>query len=219
MKIFLDSANIQEIVEINNLGIIDGVTTNPSLISKNKEDFQSTVVNICKAIKGDVSVEVASNDYENMIIEGDKILSLAKNIVIKLPITWDGIKACKYFVSKSKKVNMTLCFSVTQALIAAKAGATYVSPFIGRLDDIGQNGLDLISDIKIAYDHYPETIKTKILGASLRNTNHVYHCLNLGIDVVTVSEKILKQLITHPLTDQGLETFNKDWRNSRLSIF
>lgn len=216
MQIFLDSADIKEIDEINQLGIIDGITTNPSLMSKTKDDFVSTIAEICKIITSDVSVEVVANDVDTMISQGNKILEISSNIVIKLPMTWNGIKACQYFANKEKKVNMTLCFSVNQALIAAKAGAYYISPFIGRLDDIGQNGISLISDIRQVYDNYQ--YQTKILAASIRNPNHVYQTSMYGADVATMSGKIIKQLLDHPLTDFGLEIFNKDWDKSRLKI-
>ncbi|WP_341753747.1 fructose-6-phosphate aldolase [Candidatus Tisiphia endosymbiont of Dioctria rufipes] len=216
MQIFLDSADIKEIDEINQLGIIDGITTNPSLISKTKDDFGSTIVKICKIVRSDVSVEVAANDVDTMISQGNKILGISNNIVIKLPMTWNGIKVCQYFADKGKKVNMTLCFSVNQALIAAKAGAYYVSPFIGRLDDIGQNGMSLISDIRQMYDNYQ--YQTKILAASIRNPNHVYQSAMYGADVATMSSKIIKQLLDHPLTDSGLEVFNRDWAKSGLKF-
>ncbi|WP_341753292.1 MULTISPECIES: fructose-6-phosphate aldolase [unclassified Candidatus Tisiphia] len=216
MQIFLDSADIKEIDEINQLGIIDGITTNPSLMSKTKYDFVSTIAEICKIITSDVSVEVVANDVDTMINQGNKILEISSNIAIKLPITWNGIKACQYFADKGKKVNMTLCFSVNQALIAAKAGAFYISPFIGRLDDIGQNGISLISDIRQVYDNYQ--YQTKILAASIRSPNHVYQAAMYKADVATMSGKIIKQLLNHPLTDSGLEIFNKDWSKSGLEI-
>lgn len=216
MQIFLDSANVKEIDEINQLGIIDGITTNPSLMSKTKYDFVSTIAEICKIITSDVSVEVLANDVDTMISQGNKILEISSNIVIKLPMTWNGIKVCQYFADKGKKVNMTLCFSVNQALIAAKAGASYISPFIGRLDDIGQNGISLISDIKQVYDNYQ--YQTKILAASIRNPNHVYQAAMYGADVATMSGKIIKQLLDHPLTNSGLDIFNKDWDKSGLKI-
>ncbi len=218
MQIFLDSANIKEIDEINQLGIIDGITTNPTLISKEKTDFRSTVSNICKIIRSDVSVEVVANDFDNMIIQGNKILDIADNIVVKLPMTWDGIKACRYFADKEKKVNMTLCFSVNQAVIAAKAGAAYISPFIGRLDDIGENGIELVSDIRQVYDHYNYGFHTQILAASIRSAHHVYQSAMIGADVVTVSGKIIKQLLDHKLTNIGLDIFNKDWQSSGFTI-
>ncbi|MCC8399601.1 MAG: fructose-6-phosphate aldolase [Rickettsia endosymbiont of Culicoides impunctatus] len=216
MQIFLDSADIKEIDEINQLGIIDGITTNPSLMSKTKYDFVSTIAEICKIITSDVSVEVVANDVDTMINQGNKILEISSNIAIKLPMTWNGIKACQYFADKGKKVNMTLCFSVNQALIAAKAGAFYISPFIGRLDDIGQNGISLISDIRQVYDNYQ--YQTKILAASIRSPNHVYQAAMYKADVATMSGKIIKQLLNHPLTDSGLEIFNKDWSKSGLEI-
>ncbi len=217
MQFFLDSADIDEIKEINNLRIIDGITTNPSLIARINKDFKSTIATICKTIMGDVSVEVAANDFEGMVTQGNKILNIASNIVIKLPLTWDGIKACKYFSENSVKVNMTLCFSANQALIAAKAGATYISPFIGRLDDIGQNGMQLIRDIKQLYINYP-TLKTKILAASIRSPEHVHHSALFGADVATMPAKIIKQLLDHQLTAKGLEIFNQDWISSGLEI-
>ncbi|HJD56889.1 fructose-6-phosphate aldolase [Candidatus Tisiphia endosymbiont of Ptychoptera albimana] len=216
MQIFLDSADIKEIDEINQLGIIDGITTNPSLMSKTKYDFVSTIAEICKIITSDVSVEVVANDVDTMISQGNKILGISNNIVIKLPMTWNGIKACQYFADKGKKVNMTLCFSVNQALIAAKAGASYISPFIGRLDDIGQNGISLISDIRQVYDNYQ--YQTKILAASIRSPNHIYQAAMYKADVATMSGKIIKQLLNHPLTDSGLEIFKKDWNKSGLKI-
>ncbi len=216
MKIFLDSADVKEINEINQLGIIDGITTNPSLISETKDDFRSTITKICKIINSDVNVEVSANDINTMINQGNKILEISNNIVIKLPITWNGIKVCQYFVNKGKRVNMTLCFSVNQALIAAKVGAYYVSPFIGRLDDIGQNGVSLISNIRQVYNNYQ--YQTKILAASIRNPNHVYQSAMYGADVATMSSKIIKQLLNHPLTDLGLKAFSKDWNKSGLKF-
>jgi transaldolase len=218
MLIFLDSADIKEIKEINQLEIIDGITTNPSLMSKTNEDFSKTIIEICDIIHSDVSVEVVANDFDNMVSQGNKILTMASNIVIKLPMTWDGIRACRYFADKGKKVNMTLCFSVNQALIAAKAGATYVSPFIGRLDDLGQNGINLINEIKQLYNNYQRQFQTKILAASVRNPNHVYQVAMIGADVATMSGKIIKQLLDNPLTSSGLEIFNNDWQRSKLQI-
>ena len=217
MQFFLDSANFDEIKEINDLGIIDGVTTNPTLIANNKEDFSTIVKNICAVIDGPISVEVNANNYTSMIEEGNIIANLGKNIVIKLPITWDGIRACKYFTQKNIKTNLTLCFSANQALIAAKAGASYISPFIGRLDDIGQEGISLINDIKVIFENYPE-FNTKILAASIRSPNHVLQCAIIGADVITMPAKIIRQLLTHPLTDSGLEIFNKDWAKSGMKI-
>ncbi|WP_341764581.1 transaldolase family protein [Candidatus Tisiphia endosymbiont of Beris chalybata] len=220
MKIFLDSADIEEIREINQLGIIEGLTTNPSLFSKTKYDFRSTITQICQIIHTDISIEVTANDFDSMVKQGNKILEIANNIVLKLPMTWEGIKACRYFAGRERKVNMTLCFSTNQALIAAKAGAAYISPFIGRLEDIGQDGISLINNIRQMYDNYQdrEQWRTKILAASIRNTSHVAQCARIGADVATMSGKIIKQLLTHPLTIAGLEIFNNDWSNSGLKI-
>ena len=218
MQIFLDSANIKEIDEINQLGVIDGITTNPSLISKEQGDFRSIITDICKIIRSDVSVEVVANDFDNMISQGNTILDIAENVVIKLPMTWDGIKACRYFADRGKKVNMTLCFSVNQAVIAAKAGATYVSPFIGRLDDAGQDGIELIHDIRQVYDNYHYKLNTHILAASIRSTHHVYKSAMIGVDVITASGKVITQLLEHQLTDVGLDLFGKDWTNSNKKV-
>lgn len=218
MQIFLDSADIREITEASELGVIDGITTNPSLMAQTVKDFRATITEICKIIKGDVSVEVAANDFETMIRQGEQILSIADNIVIKLPITWDGIKACRHFANQAVKTNMTLCFSIGQALLAAKAGATYVSPFIGRLDDIGQDGIKLISEIRQVYDNYQNSLNTKILAASIRSLDHLYQSALHGANAATIPSKIIKQLVNHPLTDMGLSIFNKDWANSKLVI-
>ncbi len=217
MKIFLDSADTEDIKEAVDLGIIDGVTTNPSLLAKNKEDFKTSVSNICKITKGHVSVEVTASDFHSIIKQGEKILEIADNIVIKIPITCDGIKACKYFSDKQVKVNMTLCFSINQALIVAKAGASYISPFLGRLEDNGQNGLELIANIKQAYSNYAN-FHTQILAASIRHPAHFWQIAMIGVDAITIPPKIVRQLIDHPLTIKGLEIFNRDWVNSGLTI-
>jgi len=224
MQIFLDSADIKEIKEMNKLGIIDGVTTNPSLMSKTQNySLLSTIYDICKAVgeSSDVSVQVIAEDFENMKNQGDEILNneLLKefsNIVVKFPMTWEGIKACRYFANKGKKVNMTLCFSVNQAIIAAKAGAYYISPFIGRLDDIGQSGVTLVNEIKQVYSNY--SFKTKILAASIRSLEHVSQVALAGADVVTIPSKIIQKLLDHQLTSDGLEIFKKDWEHSQLKI-
>lgn len=216
MKVFIDSANIDEIRRINKLGIIDGVTTNPSLLAKQKGTFESIVSQICNEIAGDVSIEVAALDHKQMLQEGLKIAKLAKNIVIKLPLTWDGIKACLELSNIGIKVNMTLCFSLNQAFIAAKAGATYVSPFIGRIDDLGMNGMDLIKNIKLGYQNY--AFKTQILAASIRNIRHISDCFLVGADLVTASGSIIESLLSHHLTNMGLDIFNKDWQKSSLTI-
>jgi transaldolase len=216
MKFFLDSADIEEIIEINNLAILDGVTTNPSSIAKITNELKATIAHICKIVTGDVSIEIIANDYDNMLKEGHRILEIGENIVLKLPIIWDGIKACKYFANRDVKVNMTLCFTANQALLAAKAGAYYISPFVGRLDDVNQDGMQLIKDIKQIYRNY--NYSTKILAASIRNVNHVFQSALCGADVVTMSSKIIKQLLHHPLTIEGLDNFNKDWIKSGFKI-
>lgn len=218
MKIFIDSANPKEIENAFDLAVIDGVTTNPSLIAAYGKDIFKTVDEICKIATGfPVSVEVASTEYDKMLEEGEKILNIADNVVLKLPITWHGIKACKYFHNKGREVNMTLCFSANQALLAAKAGATYVSPFIGRLDDIGHDGNNLIAEIKEIYSNYPE-YEVNILSASIRHSQHFYMSALSGADAATIPFKVLEKLIHHPLTDTGLERFVKDWKDSKLSI-
>lgn len=216
MKLFLDTIDAEEIKKYNDFGLVDGITTNPSLMAKSKEGFYETTKKLASLIKGDVSIEAVSNDFNSMIEEGQKILAIAENIAIKLPITWDGLKACKYFSKKGYKTNMTLCFSTTQAILAAKCGATYVSPFIGRLDDIGEDGLQLIADIREIYDNYK--FNTQILAASIRNIEHIAEASIIGADIVTISPKLMSELITHPLTDKGLEQFNQDWSKSGMKI-
>jgi transaldolase len=216
MEIFLDSIDVNEIRKYYSYGMINGVTTNPSLLTKSSKGFYEILQDICSAVNGDVSIEIPSNDYESMLIDGKKILKAASNIVVKLPVTWDGIRACRYFIEGGHKVNMTLCFSANQALLAAKAGATYISPFIGRLDDIGSDGMQLIRDIRDIYDNYE--FETKILASSIRSSDHVLEAAIWGADVVTMSEKILSQLIDHKLTNEGLERFNSDWEKSGMKI-
>jgi transaldolase len=217
MQIFLDSANILEIEEINSFGIMAGLTTNPTLLSKTITDFESSIAEICKIVKGDVSIEVVADDSISMIKQGEKLLKFGDNVVIKLPLTWEGIKACKHFSENKVKVNMTLCFSSNQALLAGLAGAAYISPFVGRLEDSGADGLKLIEDIRQIFDNNPN-IHTKILAASIRNPYHVQQCALAGADIATMSGKIIKQLISHPLTSSGLESFNQDWQKSKLQI-
>jgi transaldolase len=216
MEIFLDSVDLAEIKKYHAYNIIDGITTNPSLMAGSKMDFYDTINSICKLVNGDISVEVAANDFEGMVKEGNKILEIASNIVVKLPLTWDGLKACKYFESSGHKVNMTLCFSPNQALLAAKNGATYISPFIGRLEDIGEDGMQLIADIRNIYNNYD--FKTKILAASIRTPEHVFEAALCGADVVTVPVAILSQLVEHDLTKKGLDKFNQDWAKSGMKI-
>ncbi len=216
MKLFLDSVDITEIKKFNTFGIVDGITTNPSLIAKSTVSFHETVNSLCGLIEGDVSIEVISNNFEEIIKEGEKILAINSNLVIKLPVTWDGIKACKYFSEKRHKVNMTLCFSPNQALLATKAGATYISAFVGRLDDIGEDGIQLIADIRDIYDNYK--FKTKILAASIRTLDHIANVALCGADVATISEKLMSKLLDHHLTKKGLEKFNHDWVKSGMKI-
>ena len=216
MQIFLDSVDFNEIKKYELYGVIDGITTNPSLMSSAEIGFYEVVSNICSLVNTDVSIEVPSNEYENMIKEGEKILKIASNIVIKLPVTWDGIRACKYFVDKGHKTNMTLCFSSNQAILAAKAGATYISPFIGRLEDVGESGMQLIADIRGIYDNYG--FETKILAASIRTAEHVSEAAIYGADVATIPGNLLAKLVNHDLTDQGLAKFNSDWTKSGMKI-
>jgi len=216
MELFLDSTDIDEIKKYTSYGIVDGITTNPTLFVTAKKDFYEVTKEICSLVSGDVSIEVASNDYENMIIEGKKITAIAKNVALKLPVTWDGIRACRYFSDNGTKVNMTLCFSTNQALLAAKAGAAYISPFIGRLEDQGEDGIALIADIRDIYDNYK--IKTKILAASIRTPEHVSDAAICGADVATIPTKVFSLLLDHPLTDAGLKRFNEDWAKSGMKI-
>ncbi|NRB10906.1 MAG: fructose-6-phosphate aldolase [Rickettsiaceae bacterium] len=216
MQFFLDSIDIHEIEKYNNYGIIAGITTNPSLIAKAKTDFKGIIAEICKIVEGSVSVEVAANDFEYMVKEGDELTKIADNIAVKIPMTWDGIRACKYFANKGIKVNMTLCFSANQALLAAKAGAEFISPFIGRLEDIGEDGIGLVADIRTIYDNY--NLKTKILAASIRNPEHVVEAAVCGADIATMPGNIMSELVSHDLTSKGLQKFNADWSKSGLKI-
>jgi len=217
MKFFIDSADVAEIKELAAYGLLDGVTTNPSLIAKSGRDFKEVIAEICKIVSGPVSAEVAATDYENMIREGNILSKIAKNVCIKLPLTLDGLKACKYFSDQNIQTNVTLCFSAAQAILAAKAGATFVSPFVGRLDDIGQDGLGLIEEICAIYANYPE-FKTEVLVASIRHPIHIVDAAKIGADVATIPAKVIKQLVSHPLTDKGLETFVKDWASTGQKI-
>ena len=217
MKIFIDTADINEIREANRIGILDGVTTNPSLIAKSGRNFLEVVEEICGIVEGPVSAEVTALDAETMIAEGRKLAKIAKNIAVKVPLTWDGLKACKTLTGEGTMVNVTLCFSANQALLAAKAGATFVSPFIGRLDDINLDGMELIREIREIYDNYP-ALKTEILAASIRSANHVKESALAGADVATVPPAVLKGLVAHPLTDKGLETFLSDWKKTGQKI-
>ncbi|MBK6721991.1 MAG: fructose-6-phosphate aldolase [Acidobacteria bacterium] len=216
MKFFIDTANLDEIKEANELGMIDGVTTNPSPVAKEGDvDFKEHIAKICAIVEGDVSAEVTAMDTEGMLSEGRELAKIADNVVIKVPLTLDGLKACRTFRAEGTKVNVTLCFSAAQALLAAKAGASYISPFIGRLDDIGQDGMDLIRDIVQIYDNYG--FATEVLAASIRHPMHIVDCALAGADVATIPFKVITQLVKHPLTDKGLEGFLTDWKKSGRS--
>lgn len=208
MKFFVDTAEIDQIRELNDLGMVDGVTTNPSLIKKSGRDIIEVTKEICEMVSGPVSAEVTSTDANTMIAEGRKLVEIAPNITVKVPLTWDGLKACKTLSSEGHMVNVTLCFSANQALLAAKAGASFISPFIGRLDDINLDGLELIENIRTIYDNYG--FETEILAASVRTTNHVSECALIGADVVTAPPAVIKSLANHPLTDKGLAAFLAD---------
>ena len=216
MKFFIDTANLKEIREAQTLGILDGVTTNPSLMAKEgisgEKDILNHYVNICNLVKGDVSAEVISVDFDGIIKEGEKLASLHSQIVVKVPMIEEGVKALRYFSDKGIKTNCTLIFSAGQALLAAKAGATYVSPFIGRLDDISTDGLNLISEIRDIYDNY--AYETEILAASIRHTMHIINCAKIGADVMTGPISAIKGLLKHPLTDIGLAKFLDDHRKN-----
>jgi transaldolase len=216
MKFFVDTADVKEIRELNDLGLVDGVTTNPSLILKSGRDIIEVTKEICSFVKGPVSAEVAATEYEQIMKEAAVISKIAGNICIKLPLTLDGLKACKALTSDGHKTNVTLCFSANQALLAAKAGATFVSPFIGRIDDMGVNGMELIAEIRTIFDNYD--FRTEILAASVRTVNHVKEAALIGADVVTAPPATLKALVKHPLTDKGLETFLADWAKTGQKI-
>lgn len=205
MKFFVDTAEIDEIRELNEFGMVDGVTTNPSLIRKSGRDIIEVTQEICNIVSGPVSAEVTATEAEQMIAEGKKLAQIADNIAVKVPLTWDGLKACKTLSGLGHMVNVTLCFSANQALLAAKAGATFISPFIGRLDDVNLDGLDLISDIRLIYDNYG--FDTQILAASIRTVNHVTQSALIGADVMTAPPSVIKSLASHPLTDKGLAAF------------
>jgi len=210
MKFFIDTANIDEIKEAAALGILDGVTTNPSLVSKEGKDFRKLLDEILKIVDGPVSAEVISIDYEGIVKEGRDLASIHKNIVVKIPLIKEGLKACKTLTSEGIKVNVTLCFSPNQAILAAKAGATYISPFVGRLDDISTSGMDLISQIVQIYRNY--NYKTQVLVASVRHPLHVVESALIGADVCTIPFDVIKKMFNHPLTDIGLEKFLSDWK-------
>lgn len=212
MQLYLDSASLDEVKAAHDLGILDGVTTNPTLIAKEKVDYAKRLAEICKVCSGPVSAEVIATDFAGMMREGEAHTKIAPNIVVKLPSTIDGLKACKAFSDKGVKTNLTLCFQSLQAMMVAKAGAFLVSPFIGRLDDIGEDGMELIRSIRAVYDNYG--YKTKILAASVRHTNHLLHCALAGADVATCPLNVIRDCMKHPLTDIGLERFVADYKKA-----
>ena len=213
MKFFIDTANVEEIREAASLGILDGVTTNPSLVAKEGRDFHQVLREICSIVNGPISAEVTALDRDGMLEQGFELAKIHPNITIKVPLTKDGLQACKAFREKGIQVNVTLCFSPAQALMAAKAGATFISPFVGRLDDISHEGMDLIQQIRIIYDNYG--FDTQILAASIRSPMHVVDSAMAGADVATIPYKVVMQLIKHPLTDIGLEKFMADWKKMK----
>ena len=214
MKFFVDTANIDEISELSEMGVVDGVTTNPSLIYKSGRDFKEVIKEIARIVSGPISAEVTSLNKNEMIDQGLELSKIANNIVIKVPLTEHGLIACKNLSKKSIKVNVTLCFSSSQALIAAKMGATYISPFIGRLDDISNEGLNLIEEIITIYNNYSDRLITEVLVASIRSPLQVAQVAQMGADVATIPPKIIKQMIKHPLTDIGLNSFMEDWKKT-----
>jgi len=216
MKFFVDTADVAAIRELADLGMVDGVTTNPSLILKSGRDILEVTREICELVDGPVSAEVVALEAGAMIAEGRKLAAIAPNIAIKLPLTWDGLKACRVLAGEGHMINVTLCFSANQALLAAKAGATFISPFIGRLDDIHLDGMDLISEIRTIYDNYG--FETEILAASIRNVNHVKQAALIGADVMTAPPEVIRKLASHPLTDAGLAAFLKDWEKTGQKI-
>ncbi|MBC9246462.1 fructose-6-phosphate aldolase [Paracoccus sp. 11-3] len=216
MKFFIDTADVDAIRELNDLGMVDGVTTNPSLILKSGRDIIEVTKEICDMVEGPVSAEVVAEKAEDMIREGKKLAEIAPNIAIKVPLTWDGLKACRAFADDGHMVNVTLCFSAAQAILAAKAGATFISPFVGRLDDIHLDGMDLIEDIRTIYDNYG--YETQILAASIRSVNHIIEAGKIGADVITAPPSVIKSMATHPLTDKGLAQFTADWAKTGQKI-
>ncbi|SFR58528.1 fructose-6-phosphate aldolase [Litoreibacter janthinus] len=216
MKFFVDTAEIDDIKELNALGIVDGVTTNPSLIAKSGRDILEVTKEICDIVSGPVSAEVVALNADDMIAEGRKLAKIADNIAVKVPLTWDGLKACNVLTNEGHMVNVTLCFSANQALLAAKVGATFISPFIGRLDDLNLDGMELIADIREIYDNYG--FETEILAASIRSANHMSDCAKVGADVATAPPAVIKAMANHVLTDKGLDGFMKDVAKANIKI-
>ena len=216
MKFFADTAETSEIRELADVGLLDGVTTNPSLVAKSGRDFAEVIKEICGLVEGPVSAEVAALDAEGMIAEGTHLAQIASNVAVKVPLTWDGLKACRALTQAGTMVNVTLCFNANQALLAAKAGATFISPFIGRLDDLNMDGLDLIADIREIYDNYG--FETNILAASIRTANHMSECAKIGADVATAPPGVIKAMANHVMTDKGLDQFVKDAQAANIKI-
>jgi len=218
MKFFVDSADVAEIRELADTGLVDGVTTNPSLVAKSGRDFFEVLREICAVVAGPVSAEVTATAVDDMIAEGRRLAQVAPNVAVKVPLTWDGLKACRALTQAGTKVNVTLCFSAAQAILAAKAGAAFVSPFVGRLDDIGHDGMQLIRDIVAIYRNYDGAMRTEVLVASVRHPLHVIEAAKIGADVCTIPPAILRQLVKHALTDKGLDAFLADWKKTGQSI-
>jgi transaldolase len=217
MKFFVDTADISEIRDLANTGLLDGVTTNPSLVMKAGKPFIPLIEEICSVVKGPVSAEVASTDFETMMKEGEKLAAIADNVAVKVPLTPAGLKVCKHLADKGTMVNVTLCFSAAQAILAAKAGATFISPFVGRLDDIGGDGMNLIHEIVTIYNNYPD-FQTEVLVASVRSPMHIVEAGKIGAHVATCPAAVIRQLYNHPLTDKGLAAFVEDWKKTGQSI-
>ena len=216
MKFFVDSADLDQIARLNDIGLVDGVTTNPSIIAKSGRDFKEVIAEICALVEGPVSAEVTAITAPEMISEGRELRTIANNVCVKLPLTMDGLTACKTLSSEGTPTNVTLCFSANQALLAAKCGASFISPFIGRLDDINLDGLELIEEIRTIYDNYG--YETEILAASIRSVNHIKDCALIGADVITSPPDVITKMADHPLTNKGLEGFLKDWKKTGQSI-
>ena len=216
MKFFVDTADVKDIRDLAASGLIDGITTNPTLIAKSGRDFKEVIKEICSIVEGPVSAECAATDYATMLVEGRTLAKLAGNVCVKVPLTWDGLKVCKALSGEGTAVNVTLCFNANQALLAAKAGATFISPFIGRIDDIGLDGMELIREIRTIYDNY--YFDTEILAASIRSVNHVKEAALAGADVMTAPANVIRDLVKHPLTDKGLAAFVADWAKTGQKI-
>ncbi len=219
MQLFVDTADTEQIAELAATGLVDGVTTNPSLVARTGRDFREVIKEIAGLVAGPISAEVTETECDAMVAQGSELAAIAENVVVKVPLTWDGLRACRLLATGPDRidVNVTLCFSATQALLAAKAGARFVSPFVGRLDDIGQNGMHLIRDIVEVYKAYPATLKTEVLVASVRGPAHVTEAAKLGADAATLPPAVLRQLALHPLTDKGLAAFLADWEKAQAA--